>query len=158
MVLSVTEGRGAPDGFERPMLLVNGLFPGPEVHANAGDLLVLTIRNNMQHGELSIHLHGISQAGTPFYDGAMGFNQDPILPGQSFKLRVQVGKNDAGTYYYHAHHNLMDQSIFGALIIHGRNEKNLIGYDEERILILSDWWHESGDVQTEGTMKNDDSC
>jgi FtsP/CotA-like multicopper oxidase with cupredoxin domain len=39
----------APDGYERPMLVFNGTFPGPTIEADWGDTLVIHVKNDMQH-------------------------------------------------------------------------------------------------------------
>lgn len=54
--LSVDVGSVAPDGVPVDALLVNGQFPGPEIHANAGDRLEITVRNQQLNGSISIHL------------------------------------------------------------------------------------------------------
>ena len=60
----VTEATGSPDGFDRPMLVVNGkelcsrtrdvrliiytgMYPGPTIEANQHDTLVVKVTNNM---------------------------------------------------------------------------------------------------------------
>ncbi|KAF9100708.1 hypothetical protein BGX29_006356 [Mortierella sp. GBA35] len=57
----------APDGYERPMLLVNGMFPGPLVEANTGDRIVVKVTNNMANGT-AIHWHGMFQNGKYLYE------------------------------------------------------------------------------------------
>ncbi|KAF8938665.1 hypothetical protein BGZ58_000403 [Dissophora ornata] len=59
---TVSQQNIAPDGLERPMLLVNGMFPGPLVEANTGDRIVVKVTNNMTNGT-SIHWHGMFQNG-----------------------------------------------------------------------------------------------
>ena len=38
-IFNITQALAAPDGFERPMILVNNQFPGPLVEANSGDTI-----------------------------------------------------------------------------------------------------------------------
>jgi len=56
---------GAPDGYIRPLLLINGKFPGPVVEANEGDRLVVTVNNQMTL-PATIHWHGQYQNGLSF--------------------------------------------------------------------------------------------
>lgn len=60
-----------PDGIFRPMLSVNGLFPGPMVRANEGDTLVIEV-DNQSVNATAIHFHGIFQNGTNHMDGTSG--------------------------------------------------------------------------------------
>ena len=43
------ERRGSPDGMEKPMLVVNGQFPGPTIEANTGDRVVVNVTNKMSN-------------------------------------------------------------------------------------------------------------
>ena len=52
----------APDGLVRPMLLVNGMFPGPLVEANTGDRIVVKVTNHLTVGT-ALHWHGMFQNG-----------------------------------------------------------------------------------------------
>lgn len=45
----VEERMGAPDGVEKPMLVVNGQFPGPTIEANTGDRVVVNVTNKMSN-------------------------------------------------------------------------------------------------------------
>lgn len=38
---------GAPDGFMRALITVNGQMPGPIIHANVGDRLIITVINRL---------------------------------------------------------------------------------------------------------------
>jgi hypothetical protein len=64
----------APDGVSRPVILVNGAFPGPTIEANWGDNIQVTVTNNIVGPEegTSIHWHGLLQTGTPYEDGVPG--------------------------------------------------------------------------------------
>ncbi len=45
----VEERRGAPDGVEKFMLVVNGQFPGPTIEVNTGDRIVVNVTNKMSN-------------------------------------------------------------------------------------------------------------
>jgi FtsP/CotA-like multicopper oxidase with cupredoxin domain len=66
--LEISIGHSSPDGFSRESLLVNGEFGGPLIRLLKGDELYLTVKNRF-NDSISIHLHGIVQAGTCQSDG-----------------------------------------------------------------------------------------
>lgn len=39
----------APDGVPRPVLAVNGQYPGPTIEADWGDTITVHVTNNMQY-------------------------------------------------------------------------------------------------------------
>ncbi|KAI8598138.1 multi-copper oxidase laccase-like protein [Dissophora ornata] len=130
----------APDGMERPMLLVNGMFPGPLVEANTGDRIVVKVTNKMVNGT-AIHWHGMFQNGTNWMDGTVGVTQCPIPPGQSFTYNFTV-PNQWGTYWWHAHASSQYiDGIVGPLVIHSPDEPYLGKYDEDVIMMISDHYH-----------------
>ena len=55
---------GAPDGYSRRLLLINGQFPGPVIEANEGDRIVVQVNNQMTIPS-TIHWHGQYQNGIP---------------------------------------------------------------------------------------------
>lgn len=130
----------APDGLERPMLLVNGMFPGPLVEANTGDRIVVKVTNNMVNGT-AIHWHGMFQNGTNWMDGSVGITQCPIPPGQSFTYNFTV-PNQWGTYWWHSHAaSQYIDGIYGPLIIHSPDEPHLAEYQEDVIMMIADHYH-----------------
>lgn len=80
-----------PDGrLERPVVSVNGLWPGPTVRATLGDTIRITATNNLVNETTSLHWHGIHQYGTNAMDGAIGVTQCAIYPGQNYTYEFQV--------------------------------------------------------------------
>ncbi len=65
----------SPDGFTRPGITVNGQMPGPVLKVTEGDQVTVNVINMMKTHETSLHFHGISQIGTPFFDGPIGTTQ-----------------------------------------------------------------------------------
>lgn len=61
----------APDGYEKPMIVVNGQYPGPLIEANLGDWIEVTVKNSIAGPEegTAIHWHGFLQQETPWFDG-----------------------------------------------------------------------------------------
>ncbi|KAF8979466.1 hypothetical protein BGZ46_005413 [Entomortierella lignicola] len=137
---TISEQTIAPDGLERKMLLVNGLFPGPLVEANTGDRIVVKVTNNITAGT-SIHWHGMFQNGTNWMDGTTGITQCAIPPGQSLTYNYTV-PNQYGTYWWHAHSSSQYvDGVFGPMIIHSPSEPQLKNYDEDVIMMLTDYYH-----------------
>lgn len=90
-----------PDGVYRPMIMINGQFPGPLIECNEGDTLVIDVYNQGVNAT-SMHFHGIYQNGTNWMDGTNGVTQCPIAPSQHFQYRFTV-TGQSGTYFYHGH-------------------------------------------------------
>lgn len=44
----VTQALAAPDGFQKPMILVNGQSPGPLIEANTGDVVRVRVNNRLR--------------------------------------------------------------------------------------------------------------
>ncbi|KAF9351751.1 hypothetical protein BGX26_010278, partial [Mortierella sp. AD094] len=82
--------------------------------------------------------------GDPWYDGVPGMNQCPIPPGTNFTYAF--GTDDVvGTHWWHAHfENQYIDGLVGAIIIRDPPETDpfLHAYDEERTVILTDWYHQ----------------
>jgi FtsP/CotA-like multicopper oxidase with cupredoxin domain len=117
---TISRANLSPDGVKRPMIVVNGQFPGPTIHANWGDWIEVTFENKiLGPGEGgAIHWHGIRQVGTPWMDGVPSTAQCPIPPGKSFKYRFRA--DEFGSSFWHSHvGSQYSAGAFGAIIIHG---------------------------------------
>ncbi|KNE97251.1 hypothetical protein PSTG_09514 [Puccinia striiformis f. sp. tritici PST-78] len=140
----VTNQTGAPDGFLRSMLVINGQYPGPLIEANEGDTINVLVVNRMNR-PVSIHWHGLHQKGTPWMDGVSGVTDCPIQPGVSFLYSFTV-QGQFGTFWYHAHtRNLKADGIVGPLIVHSPRDPLVRGrdFDEDMIVVVSDWYHDT---------------
>lgn len=128
----------APDGVERPGILVNGQFPAPTIEANWGDWIQVKVTNNLDEGT-SLHWHGLLQKATPWFDGVPSVQQCPIAPGASFTYRFRADLY--GTTWYHSHYSAQySDGAFGALIIYGPHDN--AQYDEDLgPVIINDWFH-----------------
>ncbi|KAK4160889.1 Cupredoxin [Cladorrhinum sp. PSN259] len=137
----------APDGVTRPMLLVNGQFPGPTIHANWGDWIEVTLVNKIQGDPegAAIHWHGIRQLGSPWMDGVPSATQCPIAPGKSFTYRFQA--DQFGSSFWHSHvKSQYSAGAFGAIVINGPQHPDSADahYDEDLgPVFLTDWYHAS---------------
>jgi len=110
----------------------NRQVPGPTIRANKGDTLVVKVKNELEEPTI-IHWHGIRLESS--MDGT-GEVQQPIQPGEEFEYRFTVP--DAGTFWYHSHHNetiQVERGMYGALIV---EEETEIQVDDERVFMIDD--------------------
>ncbi|PSS09144.1 hypothetical protein M430DRAFT_37208 [Amorphotheca resinae ATCC 22711] len=132
-----------PDGVFRPMISINGQFPGPLIECNEGDTLVIEV-DNQSVNATSLHFHGIFQNGTNFMDGTSGITQCPIAPKRKFRYEFTV-TGQSGTYYYHGHQAAQaSDGLYGPVVVHSRDEKKLqqISYATDRVVMLQDHYHD----------------
>lgn len=59
-VFNITQGRAAPDGFLKPMMLVSGQLPGPLIEANAGDRIRVRVNIQLESCSTAVYWYGIS--------------------------------------------------------------------------------------------------
>lgn len=147
----------APDGFERPVIGINGQWPCPQVDVDVGDTVVVDVYNDLGNQSTSIHWHGIHQYGSNSMDGATGFTQCPIAPGQKFTyefvvciiqscgqrrmLTISIQVDQPGTYWYHSHNFAQyPDGLWGPFIVHDPNPP--FEFDEEITLTLLEWYHD----------------
>ncbi|KAF8601046.1 hypothetical protein BDV93DRAFT_524949 [Ceratobasidium sp. AG-I] len=140
---TITQEEGAPDGFYRQMLVVNGQYPGPTIEANEGDTIIVNVTNNLPTTGTSLHWHGLLQNGTAWMDGPAGITQCPIPAGGSFTYKFKITRQ-YGTLWWHAHAGAqLSDGIHGAFIVHSVRDplKRGVDYDYDQILIMADWYH-----------------
>ncbi len=143
-----------PAGVTKPVLVVNGMSPGPTIEANIGDTILVSVTNALQNVTTSIHWHGQNQNGTNFMDGTVGVSECGIAPGQTevYKWTVQ----NKGTYWWHSHagrNTEYTDGLVGALILHSPDEVYHLAnstapssssnstYDEDIVIPVTDAWH-----------------
>ncbi|TCD62838.1 hypothetical protein EIP91_006351 [Steccherinum ochraceum] len=95
---TVAEATGAPDGASKPMLVVNGMYPGPTIEANQGDRVIVNVTNHLPN-TTSIHWHGLFQNQTNFYDGTAAITECGIPPGQSLVYNFTFGDFSGTTWW-----------------------------------------------------------
>ena len=79
------------NGYERPVISINRMIPGPAIQVCQGDIIDATVFNHLRNGEsTSIHWHGQIQNGSNHMDGVGMITQCPILPHTSFQYRYFV--------------------------------------------------------------------
>src|SRR5262249_3860114 len=92
----------------------NGLYVGPTLEANPGDLLDITVENRLPPGQdTNLHTHGL-------WVSPLG-NSDNILlqikPGQDNHYQIQIPPDHPqGLYWYHPHFGgLVNEQVFHGL-------------------------------------------
>jgi hypothetical protein len=117
-------------------MTVNGTIPGPTLEFTEGEYAVIYVKNEMKE-ETSVHWHGLLLPN--FYDGVPYLTTPPIEPGHTQKYEFPI--KQSGTYWYHSHTMLQEQSgVYGSIVIHPKEKK--LDYDKELVLMLSDWTNE----------------
>lgn len=107
--------------------------PGPVLRATAGDLLRVTLDNQLP-ADTTIHWHGIRLRNAA--DGVPGVTQDPVRPGTTFVYEFTAP--DPGTYFFHPHVGVqLDRGLYAPMVIDDPREPGQ--YDAEWILVLDDW-------------------
>ena len=143
------------DGEFRPIIIINGLMPGPTIIASENQRLKITVYNELKNVEgISIHWHGIHHrnTGTQGSDGVAYITQRPILPNDKFVYEFLASPN--GTHWYHAHSGAQrTDGLYGALIVRdtlpeddlriGGGEDKITDHPENGTLILMDWQREA---------------
>lgn len=117
-------------------MTINGSIPGPTLEFTEGEQAVIHVTNNMEV-ETSVHWHGILLPN--FQDGVPYLTTPPIQPGSTFTYTFPIIQS--GTYWYHSHTMLQEQSgVYGSIVIHPKQKT--LDYDKDLVLLLSDWTNE----------------
>jgi FtsP/CotA-like multicopper oxidase with cupredoxin domain len=137
---NITRDQISTDGVLRDVILINGQFPGPIIEANWGDMIEVTVNNQIGHPfeGTALHWHGFLQRDTQWYDGVPAVGQCPIAPYHSFTYKYQAELY--GTSWYHAHYSAQyTGGIVGPMQIYGPTQ---LDYDiDVGPVMISDWFH-----------------
>ncbi|KAL1812538.1 hypothetical protein ACET3Z_022603 [Daucus carota] len=125
----------------KPIVTVNGRFPGPTVYAREGDSVQINVTNNAQYN-MSIHWHGLKQFRNGWADGPAYITQCPIQSGSSYMYSFNV-TGQRGTLWWHAHILWLRATVYGAIVI---MPKPGTPYPfprpaSEETLVFGEWWH-----------------
>jgi len=124
-------------GNPRTAMTINGGIPGPLLRWREGDTVTLRVKNRLKE-TTSIHWHGILLPAN--MDGVPGLSFHGIEPGGVYVYQFQVRQN--GTYWYHSHSGLQEQSgVYGPLVIDAK-EPEPFEYDRDHVVMLTDWTDE----------------
>ena len=111
---------------------LNNSFPGPVIKAKKGDTVRIKLRNQLQEPTI-LHWHGIRLQAS--MDGTTDV-QKPVQPGEEFEYHFTVP--DAGTFWYHSHHNetvQVERGMYGALVV--EDDADPV-FDAERVFVIDD--------------------
>ncbi|XP_041025660.1 laccase-4-like [Juglans microcarpa x Juglans regia] len=124
----------------KPIVTVNGQFPGPTLYAREDDNVLVKVVNHVKYN-VTIHWHGIRQLRTGWSDGPAYITQCPIQPGQSYVYNFTI-TGQRGTLLWHAHILWLRATVHGALVI---LPKLGVPYPfpkphKEIVVVLAEWW------------------
>lgn len=143
-----------PDGLAEVSDIVgcNGAYPWPTINVTKGDRVVIDLYNGLGVANTSIHFHGLFQHHNNKMDGVPGLTQCEIPPGESFTYNFTV-PDQVGTFWYHSHSKgqYMD-GMRGAFIISDPENPYAGKYDEEKVIELSEWYHDNITTLTESFL------
>lgn len=125
-------------GRERAATAINGTVPGPVLRWQEGEEVTINVTNRLRE-PTSIHWHGILLPAP--VDGVPGLSFDGIAPEQTFTYRFTV--KQSGTYWYHSHSALQEQSGLYAPLIIDPVRPAPYRYEREYVVMLSDWTDEN---------------
>lgn len=134
--LYITKKPVIVNGKQRMAMLINDSLPGPTLHMQEGDDIVIRVHNQMDEST-SLHWHGFL---VPFeMDGVPGISFNGIPANSTFTYRFPL--KQSGTYWYHSHTDFHEQlGLRGAIVIEPKGrERHPIA--EDHVIFLSDWTH-----------------
>lgn len=125
---------------ERYALTFNGTVPGPTLRVRPGDLLRVTLKNDLDE-TTNLHTHGLHVSP----DGNSDNVSLMIEPGRALTYEYQLPANHpSGTFWYHPHHHgYVASQVFGGLagviiVDDAIDDLPEMQSTTERILVLSD--------------------
>lgn len=125
------------DGVAQPAFAINGKTPGEAIEVNWGDMVTITVTNNLPDNATTIHWHGVRQVGTNDQDGVPGVTECAIAPGQTRTYTWHA--STYGTGWYHSHTLAQyGGGIRGPIIIHGPASANY-DLDMGTVMINEKW-------------------
>jgi FtsP/CotA-like multicopper oxidase with cupredoxin domain len=121
-----------------PAIGVNGTVPGPLLRFKEGQPVTINVHNSLA-ADSSLHWHGLLLPAD--MDGVPGISFDGIPAGKAYRYHFDVRQN--GTYWYHSHSGLQEQSgLYGPIVIDPAGT-DPVEYDREFVVLLSDWTFEN---------------
>lgn len=145
----VSNGDASPDGGpSRTAVMINGKLGGPIITVPQNEVLRVTVTNTMEEyrdyfGATSVHWHGFSMRGVPWFDGTSGIAQCPIEKNQTMVYEFEVNEYP-GTYFYHDHKSVLQaDGLVGALLVTGKADDAIsktYNVTDDVVILLSEWF------------------
>nr|TKR85095.1 hypothetical protein D5086_0000251230 [Populus alba] len=125
----------------KPIVTVNGRFPGPTVYVREGDRVQVNVTNHAKYN-MSIHWHGLKQFRNGWADGPAYITQCPIKTGHSYTYDFNV-TGQRGTLWWHAHIFWLRATVYGAIVIMPKpgTPFPFPQPHREETIILGEWWN-----------------
>ncbi|KAE9621092.1 putative laccase [Lupinus albus] len=102
----------------KPILTVNGKFPGPIIRAYYGETVYVNVHNKGKYN-ITLHWHGVAQPRNPWSDGPEYITQCPIKHGGKFRQKLKFSIEE-GTLWWHAHSDWLRATVHGPIFIYPR--------------------------------------
>ncbi|PNF18423.1 hypothetical protein B7P43_G09045 [Cryptotermes secundus] len=147
------------NGYEKSILTINRMVPGPSIQVCLGDRIIIDLQNNIAGGQLSIHWHGVFQKGTQYMDGVPMVTQCSIHEGDAFRYDFYAANE--GTHYWHSHDGLQKlDGIQGTLVVRTPKSTDANGnrYDvdvPEHTLMILDWMNTTAEERFPGLTRRE---
>ncbi|KAJ9180605.1 hypothetical protein P3X46_008824 [Hevea brasiliensis] len=138
----------------KPIVTVNGRFPGPTLYAREGDTVLVRVVNKVKYN-VSIHWHGVRQLRTGWADGPAYITQCPIQPGQNYVYNFTI-TGQRGTLLWHAHILWLRSTVHGGFVI---LPKRGVPYPfptphKEVVVVLAEWWKSDTEAVINEALKS----
>ena len=114
----------------------NGMVPGPQLRAEAGDTIRIILHNELPE-PTTIHSHGLFVP--PAMDGVPVISQPAVMPGESFTYEYTL--RNAGSHMYHSHfmaEHQVPMGLLGAFVVTDPNATDGPQADVDYAMILND--------------------
>ncbi|KAB2060173.1 hypothetical protein ERO13_A11G328800v2 [Gossypium hirsutum] len=138
----------------KPIVTVNGKFPGQTLYAREDDTVLVRVVNHVKYN-VSIHWHGVRQLRTGWADGPAYITQCPIPTGQSYVYNFTI-TGQRGTLLWHAHILWLRSTVHGAIVI---LPKRGVPYPfpkphKEAVVVLGEWWKSDTEAVINEALKS----
>ncbi|KAL1544245.1 Laccase-11 [Salvia divinorum] len=122
----------------KPIVTVNGMYPGPTIYVREGDRLRINVTNHTQY-----NMHGLKQYRNGWADGPAYITQCLVQTGQSYTYDMNVTEQ-RGTLWWHAHIFWLRATVYGAIVIMPKQGTPFPfpQPNSEFNILLGEWWND----------------